>query len=193
MSSLQCDWSLGGSDLRAFVQSQLAELDRCGVHIQDVDKYTADVAKARAELNARFSMYEYRAAKERMHTRKAVGIDGIPFELLRGSFQRDEDDYLVLISELDEVVLHVFNTVLASGKYPDAWRLAVLVPLLKGTGLESLLPTNYRGIALLSSLSKLFANMLEHRLSRFQSEVGLISDSSLVSPLGGGRLTQHSS
>ena len=54
-----------------------------------------------------------------------------------------------------------------SGKYPDAWRFAILVLLLKGSSVDSSLPTNYRGISLLSALAKLFANILEHRLTKF--------------------------
>ena len=59
-------------------------------------------------------------------------------------------------------------------QYPEACRLDVLVPLLKGVDLNCMLPTNYRGIALMSSISKLFANILDHRLTCFQSVTGQI-------------------
>ena len=81
-----------------------------------------------------------------------------------------------LVSALDELMVHAFNLVLASGVYPDAWRLAVLVPLLKGVDLDCSLPTNYRGISLLASMSKMFANILERRLSVFQHETSQISN-----------------
>ena len=167
-TSVQCDWDLNGSDLRAYVQSMLAEKDRGGKG--DIDSVLHSLTQARATLNARITLSEYRAAKKRMHTGKAVGIDGIPFEMIRGKMINGE-----LVSEFDDMMLYMFNLILTSGKYPDAWRLAVLVPLLKGVALDASLPTNYRGITLLSSLSKLFANILEKRLSIFQWETGTIS------------------
>ena len=84
-------------------------------------------------------MDEFRMAKRRMNTGKAVGVDGIPFELFRGMYEEDLD-IRTLVSNFDELILHTFNVILNSGKYPDAWRLAVLVPLLKGVDLNTLLP-----------------------------------------------------
>ena len=48
--------------------------------------------------------------------------------------------------------------------------------LLKGTYLDASMPTNYRGIALLSTFAKLFANILEKRLTDFQLSTGLICE-----------------
>lgn len=175
VDNVQCDWSLDGSDMRAFVQSVLSETDRYRVDIHlDPTTCTQQLHDARVSLNKRITMDEFRDAKRRMKVGKAVGLDGIPFELFRGTYI-DDLDTRKLVSSFDDLILHTFNTILVSGKYPDAWRLAVLVPLLKGIDLNSLLPTNYRGIALMSSMSKLFANILENRLTCFQSTTGMIS------------------
>ena len=175
VDNVKCDWSLDGSDLRAFVQSMITEVDRAqwGMHI-DSQVCTQELHNARVALNARITVEELRAAKRRMNTGKAVGLDGIPFELFRGMYT-DDVDTRNLVSSFDELILHMFNSILVSGRYPDAWRLAVLVPLLKGVDLDTLLPTNYRGIALMSCMSKLFANILEHRLTNFQTVTGIIS------------------
>jgi hypothetical protein len=169
-------WAVNDTDLRAFVQSMIAESR--GQHVHDMDGFVRCLRDARVKLNMKLSMSEYRSAKERMHSGKAVGCDGLPFECIRGKWVivDPETSARELISELDETMLAVFNHILASGKYPDAWRLAVLVPLLKGIDLDRSLPTNYRGIALLSCMSKLFANMLEFRLTSFQWETGAICD-----------------
>ena len=143
------------------------------LHI-DASECAQQLHDTRVALNTRITMDEFRAAKRRMHIGKAVGLDGIPFELFHGTYI-DNVDIRALVSSFDELILHTLNTILVSGKYPDAWRLAMLVPLLKGVDLNSLLPTNYRGIALMSSMSKLFANILEHRITRFQSMTGTIS------------------
>ena len=102
-------------------------------------------------------------------------MHGIPFEMFRGDRMDDDLGPRQLVSVLDDVLLRVFNLVLSSGKYPDAWRLAMLEPLLKSLELDKLNLNNYRGIALLSSMSKLFANILERRLTDFQWVTGAIS------------------
>ena len=61
----------------------------------------------------------------------------------------------------------VFNSILKSGRYPDAWRVAVVAPLLKGSTLNASCVDNYRGIALLCTLSKVFANVLDARITSF--------------------------
>lgn len=166
----KCDWNIDGSEFRAQVQSMLAEADRRNDGQGNFDEVTRSLTQARATLNGRITLSEYRLAKKRMHMGKAVGVDGIPFEMIRGKMIDGE-----LISEFDDTLVHMFNLILCSGKYPDAWRLAVMIPLLKGISLDASLPTNYRGITLLSSLSKLFANIIEKRLTNFQWETESIS------------------
>ena len=61
-----------------------------------------------------------------------------------------------------------------SRQFPEAWRTAALVPLLKGGGKDVQNPANYRRIALLSCLCKFFANVLERRLTGFQHDTHLI-------------------
>ena len=167
MNDVGCDWSLEGCDLRACVEGYLAEKDRCAD-----SEVMRQICEARVILNGRISLDEYRAMKERMRAGKATGVDGIPFECFRGL----RDDNGILVSVLDDVMVDLFNTILLSGKYPEAWRLAILVPLLKGTNVDASLPTNYRGITLLSTMSKMFSNILERRLTEFQWATGRISD-----------------
>ena len=110
-----------------------------------------------------------------MHTGKAVGINGIPLEFLRGAVDVDGPGH-VFVSALHEYIVRMFNLILTSGRYPDAWRLVMLVPLLKGTNLDASLPTNYRGISLISVLAKCFAGILESRLTAFQWATRCICD-----------------
>lgn len=108
---------------------------------------------------------------------KAAGLDGLPIEGFLGSRgTKVENPSQLLRSPLDELMVDLFNRILQSGGYPDAWRLAALVPLPKGGGLNMCMPSNYRGIALLSCMAKLFANVLEARLSAFQWSCRLVCD-----------------
>ena len=170
--SCECDWSVESSNFRAQVECRLAEDERTqGCNSTE----NIRLRKARCVLNSRISIDEYREAKKRMNLGKAVGPDGISFEFIRGDWVDNEGEQRILVSVLDEYMLRLFNLILKCGQYPEAWRLAILVPLLKGNS-DASMPTNYRGISLLSSLAKLFANILEHRLTNFQWETKSICD-----------------
>ena len=83
-------------------------------------------------------------------------------------------------SPLDDVRVRLFNVVWSGGGYPEAWRIAALVPLLKGGSLDKDVPSNYRGIALLAALSKLFACIVERRISEYEMRLGRFCAEHLV-------------
>lgn len=56
----------------------------------------------------------------------------------------------------------LFNTILESGTYPSEWSKGLVVPIHKKG--DKNVVTNYRGITLLSSLGKLFTQILNSRL-----------------------------
>ena len=59
----------------------------------------------------------------------------------------------------------LFNTILRSGIYPNAWKINFITPIFKRGGGND--PSNYRGIALTSALAKLFTRILHNRLQCF--------------------------
>ncbi len=73
-----------------------------------------------------FSRDELLAAKKRMHRRKAGGSDGIAHEFFMGV--RDENGTR---SAVDDYILVLLNSILSQRRYPEAWRLASLVALVK--------------------------------------------------------------
>ena len=115
-------------------------------------------------MNAPVTVHELRQAKKRMQTAKAVGCDMTPIEFILG-MRKEGQRYGV--SALDEHVVSLLNSILASGKYPKAWQIAMLVALAKGGVADTTDPNNYRGIALLNAISKLFATILEIRLTEY--------------------------
>ena len=59
----------------------------------------------------------------------------------------------------------LFNIILSSGIYPTEWVQRLIFPIDK-TG-DPLNPSNYRGIAITSCLSKLFNSILNARLEKY--------------------------
>ena len=171
----QCRSSDGESVMRDVLISILKGQGTVDISEEDIQLLSRKLESAQGALNTMITVDEYREAKHRTHIGKAVGHDGIPFEVVRGEWVVSDTDRQ-LISPFDDLIVSMFNCVLSSGKYPEAWRLAILVPLLKGHSLDGSVPNNYRGIALLVCLSKLFANILEKRISDFQWVMGLVSD-----------------
>jgi hypothetical protein len=68
---------------------------------------------------------------------------------------------LELVAWLHMVILAVW----CSGRAPEAWKNALVVPLYKGKGLHQCID-NYQGIILLSIPSKVYALLLMHRLGQ---------------------------
>ena len=65
-----------------------------------------------------------------------------------------------------EAMLSLFNSLWSAGTYPDAWREATVIPLLKA-GKSGHEPLHYRPISLTSSLGKLMEKLVNTRLTWF--------------------------
>ncbi len=76
-----------------------------------------------------------------MRVETAVGCDGTPIEFLLGIKKEDKPMYSALDCEIERL----FNSILASGNYPMAWRIAILVPLAKAGEIDHMDTNNYRG------------------------------------------------
>ena len=89
-------------------------------------------------------------------------------------------DYLLneyFIESIDILSLHIcdiFNAILESGFFPDKWTEGVIVPLHKKGDKND--ANNYRGITLLSCLSKIFTAILNKRIVTFCKDNNVISD-----------------
>ena len=72
------------------------------------------------------------------------------------------------------MLCHLFNKVLEVGVCPVDWCKAIIVPVYeKG---ETSDPNNYRGISLLSCISKLLSKILNNRITKWAEESGKMSD-----------------
>ena len=112
-------------------------------------------------LNREFTVEELRAIF--LPNGKACGLDEIHNEFLRNC-----------PNDLMELVADLFNVILRTGLIPDDWCTAIIMPLFKKGSRSN--PDHYRGISLLSCLSKLFTNALNIRLSKFAEEEAAIGE-----------------
>ena len=94
---------------------------------------------------------------------KAAGIDKIIVELLKNL---DDDTVITLVN--------IFNKIFDSGEFPEEWVLGIIVILFKGGERDDL--NNYRGITLLSIVSKLLVGVLNERLTKFDESIKLLHE-----------------
>lgn len=90
------------------------------------------------------------------------GEDGVTSEVLKYNHQH-----------LLQPLKHIINCIFYSGVYPDALKTAIIVPIHKQG--ERGLTSNYRPIALISSISKLFEKCIKHKVMLFLEKYNLLS------------------
>ncbi len=105
------------------------------------------------DVNRNISMGEVESAVMELVSSKAPGIDGINNDILKNGKN-------VIVPLMCEV----FNKILETGEYPAVWGNAIIVPIHKKGNVNN--PCNYRGIALLSCISKVFMKIINKRLTR---------------------------
>ena len=105
---------------------------------------------------------EVKEAVRSLKTGKASGLDEVCGEFLKHS----EDITVPLLTRL-------FNELYDKSYYPVEWCKAVIVPILKNGDDSN--PDNYRGISLLSIISKTFTSILNKRLYSWCEEHNKIS------------------
>ena len=109
---------------------------------------------------------EVRSIIHSLPLKKAAGPDHVTNEHLKfgGSI-------------LPPILSSLFNAILISGHIPTPFKLGLIIPIPKGHDKDLSIPTNYRGITLLSVIGKVFEKVLLHRVSDQQAH---------LNPLQGG-------
>ncbi|UYV70157.1 hypothetical protein LAZ67_7002026 [Cordylochernes scorpioides] len=106
------------------------------------------------DLDAEITLEEIHDVVKKLANGKAVGLDGIPNELLKN----------LPIPTLTKLK-NLFNKIMSTEKYPQLWTNSIVHPIYKSGDKNN--PTNYRGIALCSNISKLFTTILRNRLNKW--------------------------
>ena len=105
-------------------------------------------------LNSPISDEEIAVAVKSLKNKKAGGVDNILNEEIKATF-----------SIFKKIYKKLFNLILDSGIFPEIWADGLIIPIFKKKGNKND-ANNYRGITLISCLSKLFTTVLNNRLKK---------------------------
>ena len=115
------------------------------------------------DLDRPISDQEIISAVKKVKKGKAAGRDGVTGDLLK-----------LLLHVLTPSLNKLFNKIFETGNFPKDWTSAILCPIYKGVGNRNV-PSNYRGIALLAHVGKLFTRILKARIEEWVDRHNLIS------------------
>ena len=120
-------------------------------------------SKCRSHNVEVFTEAEIRLVAGKIKTGKAPGIDGIPPEAIKCAAKL-----------APKWILKVMNEMIKKQTFPEEWKLARVVFLLKG-GKSPEDPSAYRPLCLLNTLSKLYEGLIRLRLEAEIERVGGLS------------------
>jgi hypothetical protein len=75
---------------------------------------------------------------------------------------------------LAPALTHIINLSITTSTFPDIWKFAKIIPLLKSLSSDPLLPKSYRPVALLPILSKVLEKIVFTQLVKYLEENNLI-------------------
>ena len=114
------------------------------------------------KYNLPFKLSELKNSLDKSHDTTA-GPDDIHYQILKH-----------LPSDALETLLNIMNKIWRTGKFPEDWHKAVIIPIPK-PGKDKMEATNYRPIALTSCICKTMERMINDRLVWFLESNNLIS------------------
>ncbi|VDI30743.1 Hypothetical predicted protein [Mytilus galloprovincialis] len=115
------------------------------------------------ELNGDITLEEIETVIKSAKNGKSTGIDQIPYEVLK-------------FPNVFQVIRSLFQVMFDTSCVPSIWGKAVIFPILKNPSSDHRIPLNYRGISLLSCISKLYSAFINNRLSTYLDENEVLAD-----------------
>jgi len=129
--------------------------------VNELECVEVDVCGDSNALDTPISNDEIVSAITHLKKGKAAGPDDIQAEMLKDCI----DIILPLLSIL-------FNTIFERGEFPSSWHKSVVIPLHRYGSYDT--PDSYRGISLLSILSKVFTHVISKWLQKWADSFDLI-------------------
>ena len=121
-----------------------------------------DDSNSNIVLNEAISYNEVESVIVKLKPGKATGIDNVPNEVLKSD-------------SIKLCIFHLVNKCFETGQVPSVWLQSVICPIPKG-GKDPYVPLNYRGISLLSTISKIYTSVLNNRLVKYLENMNLITE-----------------
>ena len=109
---------------------------------------------------------ELKAAKRILKAGKSPGMDNILNEMIEP-----------LVEKYPDLVIKLFNDILSNNWICNDWLLSLLTAIHKKGPKED--PDNYRGIALMSCMAKLFLTIINDRLTTYAIDRNILSPAQL--------------
>ena len=114
-------------------------------------------------LNKPIMYDEVEKVIKKLQKKKSVGWDNIPNKIIKNKF-------------LTMLLLKFFQKCFDSGLVPSIWLKSVITPIPKPGMKDPYTPLNYRGISLISCLSKVYSSILNKRISAYCNRSNIIVD-----------------
>ena len=108
-------------------------------------------------------MKELEGAMSQLKKNKAAGHDHVINEFI-----------INLSLGAKKTLLAIFNNIMQLKYFPDSWAIGNIVPIFKSGDHND--ANNYRGITLLSCLSKLFTGIMNNRLNKWADKGNVLSE-----------------
>ena len=114
-------------------------------------------ANVNGDFDIKFTMTELRSAVFSQNNNKTPGMDSIPSEIIKASF-----DFI------SPFLLNLYNKMYSTGEYPRSWGENIIQPIFKKGDAND--PQNYRGITLINVLAKIYSQLPLNRLTKWSTE-----------------------
>ena len=115
------------------------------------------------DLNCNISVREIENLVMHAKSGSACGVDNIPYDVLKNP---------ETITALTKLFQYIFD----ASMIPTLWRKAIICPILKDSTSDKRIPLNYRGISLLSCVSKLYSSFLNKRVTSYLEGNEILAD-----------------
>lgn len=115
------------------------------------------------DFDADFTLTELSRAVYSQNNNKTPGMDSIPSEIIKASYDN-----------ISTFLLKLYNKMYNTGEYPRMWGESIIHPIFKKGDAND--PQNYRGITLINVLAKIYSQLLLNRLTKWSTENETITD-----------------
>ena len=145
-----------------------------------IDAKVADIRNATASADP--SIYAVNSASSSLTRLEEVSIEDVVAAITASVSKQCEYDPLPtwLLKKccpvLAPYIKSIFNSSLSTGQFPAVWKTAIIRPILKKSGLDEAVPSNYRPVANLPFLSKVLERLVLKQLIAYLESHDLLPE-----------------